>query len=279
MSRQYVNSCFLSIFQFMVKHTVYWRLMVCILVFVLDGNDYIYAQSSQFVLNAGIGVEQLKNDMIIPYGMQGRTVILGVAYNFGKEELPRYHCQLEVQQSTLNSPWFTADKLYTHWQGHLAFGRRWYSVDNTNTQLAIGVEGAITGEFNNPSAYNESISVNPAVYGFYDIGIRNFLHYQLTFRNISLINMLNYHLLGFGYYPKPPFMNLNVSESNTIYYTRPNTISHPFNRLHVKNKAGIEFNIGNRPVQLFYGLEYQRQSAFVYRQISIQHSFILALVL
>lgn len=274
----------INILQIKEKHytrrgLISWRLILFLSLsnFLLINNTG--AQNKLFTPYFGIGIEHLKNDMIIPYGLQGRTFIFGFSYQHAEQELPKWHYRLEVQQSALHSPWFKTDKLYTHWKAQIAAGRQWHPIKETSMQLNIGAEAAITGEYYNPSAYNKTVSYNPSVYGFYDIGIRNFISFQKKIRKITFLNCFNYHLIGFGHYTKPPYMNLNVSESNYLHYTKPNTISHVFNMLDITNRLGIKFNIRNKVTQVLYSLKYQSQNVFIYRQVYIQNALIFQVIL
>ncbi|MCU4174740.1 hypothetical protein [Carboxylicivirga sp. N1Y90] len=259
-----------------------WRLIFYIGLFqflFIFISQKLTAQKHEYIPYIGTGVLQLKNDMIIPMGMKGKTILFGFQYQRGKNDKIRTHYRIEARQSNLYSSWFNNQTLYRFWQAELGGGYRWYVLDKAKTDLSIGFEGLLTGEYIDPSTYNISVAINPSMYGRYDIGIRNFISFNSQIGKIKLANVFSYHLIGFGYYPKPPYYSLDLSDTSNSYYTKPNTVSHLFNIVHLNNRFSVFLKIKKVPFLLSYGIQYQKQNVIHYKQQYIQNTFHLGLIL
>jgi hypothetical protein len=141
-----------------------------------------------------------------------------------------------------------------------------------NTEINLGIGPALVAEFTYPTERSNEITNFSSPFGLWGINGNGHIQVLYSAKKIIFGGKLGFAIVGMGHIPKPPHINLNLSQNPYTYYLIPNTTYHLLNYNMLNSEIGIALPHNNIYYNISYFFKYFSHSLAPFYQTYAQHS-------
>jgi len=262
-----------------------YKIMKLLLFLLLISPIALSAQSKSDITQATnrhlaqitVGRLAYANSFNLPNGLAGN--ILSIRY--GRNRVPplsswKSHIATSLSSSALRTniaPNLEAT-IYRYNNLDIEFGWHWKTPNFLpNMEVNLGIGPSFIAELIYPTQKADDIANNFTPDGMWGLNGKGYIQILYSVKKYVISESFGFPIVGIGHNPKPPFINLKLSQNPYPYFLRPNTAYHLLNYRMLSSEFRVAFPYQNIHINISYIFKYFHHSLAPFYQTYAQHKF------